>query len=192
MAEHRATKAGFAAEAQDKMNSKYDVELASNVLMWVKDLLQDDTIETDGSMDSLFDTLKNGQVLCRLANVFQAGVIPEKKISKLASPFKCMENISLFLDVMSKVIGLPAHETFQTVDLWEKQNLTAVLICLQSLARKASKFGLKGMGPKESEANVRQFSDEQMRAGQTVISLQYGTNKGASQTGIVMGNTRHM
>jgi hypothetical protein len=25
-----------------------------------------------------------------------------------------------------------------------------------------------------------------------VISLQYGTNKGASQTGIVMGNTRHM
>jgi len=48
------------------------------------------------------------------------------------------------------------------------------------------------IGPKESDKNVRQFSEEQLRAGQNVISLQYGSNKGATQSGINFGNTRHM
>ena len=48
------------------------------------------------------------------------------------------------------------------------------------------------MGPKESEKNVRNFSEEQLKAGQNVISLQYGSNKGANQSGINFGNTRHM
>lgn len=105
--------------------------------------------------------------------------------------FKCMENINLFLEAAVK-FGVPRQETFQSVDLWEKQNLTAVLMCLQSLARKASKYGLRSLGPKEAEANVRQFSEDQLRAGDTVISLQYGSNKGATQSGINFGNTRHM
>lgn len=51
--------------------------------------------------------------------------------------FKCMENINLFLD-KAKEMGVMAEETFQTVDLWEKQNILAVVICLQALARKVS------------------------------------------------------
>jgi hypothetical protein len=119
-------------------------------------------------------------------------MIPVKKINtKNKMAFKCMENINFFLEAAVK-LGVPTQETFQTVDLWEKQNLTSVQICLQSLARKASKFGKKSIGPKEAEANVRQFTEEQLKAGQGVISLQYGTNKGATQSGINMGNTRHM
>lgn len=56
----------------------------------------------------------------------------------------------------------------------------------------AQNFGQKSIGPKESEKNVRNFSDEQLKAGQNVISLQYGSNKGANQSGINFGNTRHM
>lgn len=56
----------------------------------------------------------------------------------------------------------------------------------------ANNFGFKAIGPKEADKNVRNFSDEQMRAGQNVISLQYGSNKGATQSGINFGNTRHM
>lgn len=56
----------------------------------------------------------------------------------------------------------------------------------------AHNFGKPGIGPKEAEKNVRQFSEEQLRAGQGVISLQYGSNKGANQSGINFGNTRHM
>lgn len=49
--------------------------------------------------------------------------------------FKCMENISSFLNVAANM-GVPAQETFQTVDLWERQNLNSVVTCLQSLGRK--------------------------------------------------------
>lgn len=49
--------------------------------------------------------------------------------------FKCMENINAFLDA-ARQLGVPAQETFQTVDLWERQNLNSVVICLQSLGRK--------------------------------------------------------
>lgn len=48
-----------------------------------------------------------------------------------------MENINAFLDAARK-IGVPTQETFQTVDLWERQNLNSVVICLQSLGRKVS------------------------------------------------------
>lgn len=51
--------------------------------------------------------------------------------------FKCMENINAFLEA-SRDLGVPAQETFQTVDLWERQNLNSVVICLQSLGRKVS------------------------------------------------------
>lgn len=56
----------------------------------------------------------------------------------------------------------------------------------------AGNFGKPSIGPKEAEKNVRQFSEEQLKAGQNVISLQYGSNKGATQSGINFGNTRHM
>ena len=56
----------------------------------------------------------------------------------------------------------------------------------------AGQYGKPSIGPKESEKNVRNFSEEQLRAGQGVISLQYGSNKGATQSGINFGNTRHM
>jgi hypothetical protein len=105
--------------------------------------------------------------------------------------FKCMENIQLFLTAAGK-LGVADHELFQTVDLWEQQNMASVQTCLQSLARKATKFGKPGLGPKEAEANRREFTEEQLKAGDSVIGLQYGYNKGATQHGINMGNTRHM
>ena len=36
----------------------------------------------------------------------------------------------------------------------------------------------------ESTPNVRNFSEEQMKAGKNVIGLQMGSNKGASQKGM--------
>ncbi|UYV63832.1 TAGLN3 [Cordylochernes scorpioides] len=173
-----------------QIQSKYDSELAAHLLVWVKDLTGLD-INTSGDEDNVYETLKDGQILCRLINALQPGTISDKKINNTKMAFKCMENINLFLE-SARNMGVPSQETFQTVDLWEKQNLLSVLICLQSLARKASKFGKQGLGPKEADPNVRQFTEEQLKAGQGVISLQYGSNKGANQSGINFGNTRHM
>lgn len=56
----------------------------------------------------------------------------------------------------------------------------------------AGNYGKPGIGPKEAEKNVREFSEEKLKAGQTIIGLQMGSNKGATQSGINFGNTRHM
>ncbi len=55
---------------------------------------------------------------------------------------------------------------------------------IHAVSRKASKKGFDGpiIGPKEAAANKRDFTDEQLKAGQNVIGLQMGSNKGASQT----------
>jgi len=188
MAATRATKSGFAAEAQMKINSKYNEQHASEVLEWIATITQDN-LNTSGDMDNLYETLKDGTVLCKLVNQFKDGSV--RKVNTSTMAFKCMENINNFLSAVTE-LGVPKQEQFQTVDLWERQNLTSVVICLQSLGRKAGTYGLPGIGPKESTKNVRNFSEEQLKASEGVISLQYGSNKGATQSGINFGNTRHM
>nr|CAH0108947.1 unnamed protein product [Daphnia galeata] len=200
MSNIRATKSGFAAEAQAKyidclpffiqrqINSKYSEEHAQEVLEWIRELTGEPD-NTSGDPDNIYQHLRDGTLLCKLANVMQPGIIKRVQESKMA--FKCMENINSFLEA-AKTFGVPSQELFQTVDLWERQNLNSVVICLQALGRKASKYGQPSIGPKEAEKNERQFSEEQLRAGDTVISLQYGSNKGANQSGLNFGNTRHM
>lgn len=56
----------------------------------------------------------------------------------------------------------------------------------------AGNFGKPSIGPKEAEKNERKFSEDKLKAGQTIIGLQMGSNKGANQSGINFGNTRHM
>ncbi|KAL0275692.1 UNVERIFIED_CONTAM: hypothetical protein PYX00_003481 [Menopon gallinae] len=188
MANTRAAKSGFAAEAQRKVNEKYSEELAQECLEWMR-LITNENISVSGDMDNFFETLKDGTLLCRLVNCIQPGSVKKINESKLA--FKCMENINNFLEA-ARSMGVPAQETFQTVDLWERQNLNSVVTCLQSLGRKMAKYGKPTIGPKEAEKNERNFTDEQLRAGNAIISLQYGSNKGATQSGINFGNTRHM
>jgi len=185
---NRATKSGIAAEAQSKINSKYSEEQAAEVLEWIAVITGKD-FDKSGNMDNFYENLKNGQMLCEVINTLKPGQI--KKIQTSAMAFKCMENINQFVDG-AKACGVPSEETFQTVDLWERQNLNAVVICLQSLGRKGGNFGKPTIGPKEAEKNVRQFTDEQLRASEGIVNLQYGSNKGASQSGMSFGNTRHM
>ncbi|OQR71374.1 myophilin-like [Tropilaelaps mercedesae] len=192
---------------------KYDNQLASEVMEWVKRVVGED-FDPSGDMDNVHQVLKDGTILCKLINGLKPGSIPEKKINSSKMAFNCMENINMFLEQakdlnsskvafkcmeninmfleQAKDLGVTAEETFQTVDLWEKQNILSVVICLQALARKAAKHGVEGIGPKEAEGNKRHFSDEVLKAGQNVIGLQYGSNKGATQSGMSFGNTRHM
>jgi len=43
-----------------------------------------------------------------------------------------------------------------------------------------------------ADKNVRNFTEEQMKSGGAVIGLQMGSNKGANQSGMNFGQTRHM
>lgn len=53
-------------------------------------------------------------------------------------------------------------------------------------------FAGPALGPRESQRNERNFSEETMKAGASVIGLQMGTNKCASQKGMTFGQTRHI
>jgi len=170
------------------VNAKYSEEAAAECLNWIKEVTGTD-INTSGDADNFYETLKNGQILCALINSLKPGSV--KKIQTSAMAFKCMENINAFT-VGAKACGVSDSEAFQTVDLWERQNLNSVVICLQSLGRKGANFGKPAIGPKESSKNVREFTEEQLRASEGIVNLQYGSNKGASQSGMNFGNTRHM
>lgn len=46
------------------------------------------------------------------------------------------------------------------------------------------------LGPKPADQNTRDFTDEQLNAGQSIIGLQAGQNKGATQAGQNIGAGR--
>ncbi|MFH4984177.1 hypothetical protein AB6A40_010886, partial [Gnathostoma spinigerum] len=178
----RAAKSGFARDAQQRVQSKFDPKLAAEILTWISST-SGKTFDTSGDMENFCNVLKDGTVLCALANALQPGSI--KKVNTSAMAFKQMENVSFFLAFAEKHIS--KTELFQTVDLFEAQDPNAVLVCLASLARKADKlFGKKGLGPKEAEGEKREWTAEQLRAGDSVIGLQMGTNKCATASGINM------
>ena len=56
----------------------------------------------------------------------------------------------------------------------------------------AQKNGFDGpvLGVKEADQNPRNFSEDVLKAGETVIGLQAGTNKVASQAGMNFGKSR--
>ena len=51
---------------------------------------------------------------------------------------------------------------------------------------------LPSYGPKEAQAEKREWSEAQLKEGQNVIGLQMGSNKGASQSGMTFGQQRQI
>jgi hypothetical protein len=121
-------------------------------------------------------------------NSLKPGTI--KKVNTNNMAFKQMENIASFLKGCEE-IGCAKNDLFQTVDLFEATNIPQVVNGIFALGRKAQTFfDGPSLGPSESSENKREFSEEQLRAGQGVIGLQAGSNKGASQAGQNFGKTR--
>lgn len=111
-----------------------------------------------------------------------------------------------------KEYGVPDIDVFQTVDLYEhkvifyfakqriqetnfmiSQDISAVTSCLFALGRacwKHPEFPGPQLGPKPADEAKRDFTEEQLNAGKTVIGLQAGQNKGATQAGQSMGAGR--
>jgi len=114
---------------------------------------------------SLQEALKDGVVLCTVANAILPGVCPKPSESKMA--FKQMENISHYCAACTK-LGVPKFSLFQTVALYENQDMNAVLVNIVALGSAAQKVvGYAGptLGAKLASANVRTFTEEQRSAG---------------------------
>ncbi|XP_076349589.1 myophilin-like [Tachypleus tridentatus] len=178
---------GLSAQVANKLAGKRDPALEAEILQWIEAILGQKL--PPGSFD---DVLRDGVILCNLMNKLMPGCI--QKINTSGGQFKMMENINRFQEAAKKW-GVPEIDVFQTVDLWEKRNIGQVGQCLMALGRACYTHPeWKGpcLGPKPSEENKREFTEEQLRASEGMINLQYGTNKGANASGLNFGNTRHM
>ncbi|KAL0280629.1 UNVERIFIED_CONTAM: hypothetical protein PYX00_001861 [Menopon gallinae] len=136
------------------------------------------------------DVLRDGIFLCKLMNKLQPGII--SKINTSGGDYKFMDNLSQFQKACIKY-GVPDVDLFQTVDLWDKKNIAQVTMTIFAIGRTAYKHPeWRGpfLGPRPSEENRRDFTEEQLRAGEAIIGLQAGTNKGATQSGQSFGATR--
>lgn len=81
------------------------------------------------------DVLRDGSVLCRLINKLAPGSV--KKINESGADFKLMENINNFQKAIINY-GVPDIDVFQTVDLWERKDISQVTNTIFAIGRAVS------------------------------------------------------
>ncbi|CAH1278181.1 unnamed protein product [Diabrotica balteata] len=136
------------------------------------------------------DCLRDGIILCTLMNRLAPGII--QKINTSGGDYKMMDNLNQFQKACVKY-GVPDVDLFQTTDLWDRKNIALVTTTIFALGRTCYKHPeWRGpfLGPRPSEENRRDFSEEQLRAGEAIIGLQAGQNRGATQAGQNFGASR--
>ncbi|WAR07081.1 MYPH-like protein [Mya arenaria] len=171
---YRAAKAGLARDTQVKIDSQFDIDEAKKCLYWLGEMTGENVEiqETDDRRemaDSFHTTLKDGSLLCRLIDA----VLPEgQKIDFSKKSFQESKN--------------------QAFTMARERERIAIFInkCQEYGAQSRPGYAAPVIWPKKNETNVRTFSEEQVQAGKQVISLQYGSNKGANQAGMSFGKTR--
>ena len=71
--------------------------------------------------------------------------------------------------------------------------ISVISIYLVLFQAQKKNFNGPTLGPKMADSNVREFTEEQRRAGQNLVGLlNDGMNKGASQAGQNFGLSRHI
>jgi len=190
---------GLSRECQMRSKAKFDPELATAALEWMDEVLEEEEpLLPEGGLENQFqvkDILKDGQALCRLMNKLD----PDNQIKKIhqpTKPFGTRENIEQFLS-RARDYGVSEFNLFQGDDLIEGKNIYIVVNCIHAVGAAAQTKEeypwQKRIGVKVSTKNERNFSSEVLNKGKTVINLQYGTNKVASQAGMTCpGTYRHI
>ena len=120
---------------------------------------------------SLVAHLRSGIVLCNVARVIAPELCPPP--SESAKRFKQMENISNYLKAC-EALGVPSHDTFSTVDLFELKNAQAVLINLHSLGRVVQRrpdWDGPTLGARLSTSTRRSFSVETLQRARNAITF---------------------
>ncbi|KAI8440237.1 hypothetical protein MSG28_001616 [Choristoneura fumiferana] len=161
----------------DQLASKRDPEREKECQGWVETVLG----AKFPPSEAFEDVLKDGTVLCQLINKLKPGSV--NKINTSGGHFQAA----------IRAYGVADIDVFQTVDLWEKKDIAQVVSTLYALGRETYRhpeWSGPYLGPKPSEECKRDFSEEVLKAGQTIVGLQAGSNKGATQAGQNMGAGR--
>eukprot|EP01135_Chromosphaera_perkinsii_P001128 Nk52_evm78s158 gene=Nk52_evmTU78s158 len=168
---------GLDAELAEKMAAKYDPEREKQAKDFITEVTGHSLEGVEGP-DALSEALKNGVILCELANKVKPGSIPEKKISSSKIAFKMMENINFFLEA-AKNMSIPSSNLFQTVDLYEARNMEQVINTI--LGVKTVKEGKIFQSHANSELNSDPSVMVQTASGYSRGANQHGQNFGMAR-----------
>lgn len=177
---YRATKSGINADQTKKQDAAYDKEAEQQARVWIEAI----TEQPIGGSD-FFDGLRDGSHLCKLLNKLRPQLVPQKYETPNTQPFKQLEAIGKFLEGC-RTYGVLEKDLCVSLDLHESCNKNMVIATIFALGRTAQKNGYTGpkLGPKEAEAQKREWTEEDLRKGSASISLQMGTANVASQQGM--------
>ncbi|CAO3632398.1 unnamed protein product [Cunninghamella blakesleeana] len=171
----------------------YKKSLIANILLkekrrleWIESLLGEPF-----PSDDFAESLKDGVILCKVIGILVPG---QGKYKQSKMPFIQMENISKFL-IGAEALGVPKHDLFQTVDLYEKKNIIQVIDSIHSLSRYGYKAGTcpNYLGPKLADKQESTLTPQKVRASEGMYnSYQYGYNGGSNQSGMNIGGRRNI
>jgi hypothetical protein len=128
---------GLDHELANKIAAKWDAPRAQLAIHWIEQVLG----RSDLSNNDFQGILKSGEVLCHLVNKLWPGSV--KSVSKSNAPFVQRENITAYLNACRQQ-GLKEIDLFVTADLYEGNNLLAVLDNICAVAHQAKQRGWKG------------------------------------------------
>ncbi|CAK4109642.1 unnamed protein product [Aphanomyces euteiches] len=151
--------------AKARTSGGYDKQSEDEAREWIE------AITKRSIGDDFGQGLKNGVILCELANALDGSLKLKPSTSNM--PFKQMENVSAFLRAC-RSLGVAEFDLFETVDLFELKDIGIVVRCLHALGRAMQKKpGYSGptLGVKEATKNARQFTEAQIAEARAATSL---------------------
>ncbi|RCI06740.1 hypothetical protein CU098_012568 [Rhizopus stolonifer] len=175
---------GIDKEIRAKIESKYSLEREQEAKKWIENLIGEPF-----PLDDFAESLKDGVILCKVIGKLVPG---QGKFKQSKMPFIQMENISIFLKG-AEALGVPKHDLFQTIDLFEKKNMTQVIDSLFAISRYGYKAGTceNYLGPKLADKQKAVYSQQAANAANaTFNTYQYGYTGGANQSGMNFGQRR--
>lgn len=154
-------------DVKNKIAAKYDPAREAEVIEWIESV-------TGRSLNgSLAEGLHDGSVVCELINLIFPGSVGKVSTQKMA--FFQRENISNYLEGCKKA-GMNLVDLFDTQDLYDNKNIVNVInhfYSFSSFARSHSRtFNGPFIGVKLADANKREFTEEQLVAGKSIVSAQ--------------------
>eukprot|EP00413_Alexandrium_margalefii_P034174 CAMPEP_0204579516 /NCGR_PEP_ID=MMETSP0661-20131031/43531_1 /ASSEMBLY_ACC=CAM_ASM_000606 /TAXON_ID=109239 /ORGANISM="Alexandrium margalefi, Strain AMGDE01CS-322" /LENGTH=375 /DNA_ID=CAMNT_0051588533 /DNA_START=48 /DNA_END=1175 /DNA_ORIENTATION=- len=149
---------GLDADLKAKQEAKFDAGLEQEVCAWIEEI----TGEKRGEEQSAAEWLKNGHVLCSLANKIKPGAV--KKVNASAMPFKQMENITFFMN-HARDLGVPESSMFGTPDLYEEKNMNTVMSCLYTYGGVVQVACPEFEGPKLGDPVAAKSKDTKRHVG---------------------------
>ena len=126
------------ASSTERMADPAEVEaalqekLGDDARQWIESILGD---KLPSQRDQgLHAALRDGIALCALVRKIQPGICQKPSLSN--KPFQQMENIAAYLRAC-ELLGVPSHDLFMTIDLFEARDMKAVTRCASDHARRA-------------------------------------------------------